>query len=555
MPGRLRSLLTARSLRLVAGCTVFLYTVTHFLNHALGLIDLEAMERGRLVFLAFWRFPGIGWVAGTALTVHLLLGLFAIAQRPTLRMSRGEWLQVVTGLLIPLMLIGHVFSTRVAHARFGVDDTYAYELLSMTKLGVFYPMLVTAAVVWLHGCLGLWFWLRLKPWFGRVMLPLFALAVLIPTLAIAGSLRARTEVLAQARLDPTYTARVERTSGSSDAIVQASLRATGGATGVYVLLVALAFAARPVRAAWRRRAGSFAQSYPDGRRVQAPIGHSILDASLAAGIPHAHVCGGRGRCSTCRVSIELGFEQLPEMDDAEATVLTRVGATGRVRLACQTRPRTDVAISLLLPPSAGVVAAHGRPRMHGQEREITVLFADLRGFTKLSERHLPYDVVFLLNQYFHTMGAIVEEHGGRVDKFIGDGIMALFGLGDGHIADAGAGGALRAGLAMCRAVESMNSHNRSHISEPLRIGVGVHAGPAIVGEMGYRSTVSVTAIGDTVNTASRLEQATKPLEAVLVASRSTAERAAFGLPDAASATIRVKGKEESLEVLVVRSVV
>src|SRR6185295_4741556 len=118
---------------------------------------------------------------------------------------------------------------------------------------------------------------------------------------------------------------------------------------------------------------------------------------------------------------------------------------------------------------------------------------DLRAFTQLTEKKLPYDVVFLLNRYFAEMGHAVETAGGRIDKFIGDGVMALFGLDSG--VEAGCREALAAARGMSERMQSLN-HALSHdVPEPLRIGIGIHTGPAIVGEMGYGTAVSVTAVG------------------------------------------------------------
>ncbi|MFP6697518.1 MAG: adenylate/guanylate cyclase domain-containing protein, partial [Alphaproteobacteria bacterium] len=129
-----------------------------------------------------------------------------------------------------------------------------------------------------------------------------------------------------------------------------------------------------------------------------------------------------------------------------------------------------------------------------------MLFADLRAFTKFSESKLPYDVVFALNQYFRGMGQAVEEAGGHLDKFICDGVMALFGVrGD---LEQGCQQALEAAAGMSHALEHLNHQLLHDLDQPLRIGI--HAGPAIVGEMGYLAETTITAIGDNINTALRL---------------------------------------------------
>src|SRR6185312_14551570 len=167
----------------------------------------------------------------------------------------------------------------------------------------------------------------------------------------------------------------------------------------------------------------------------------------------------------------------------------------------QLRPHGDLRVTPLLPATAQARDGFRRPGyLQGAEREIAILFADLRSFTQLSEQKLPYDLVFLLNRYFAEMGHAVEAAGGRVDKFIGDGVMALFGIDDG--VEAGCRAALEAARLMSLRLAELNSVMVHDLDAPLRIGIGIHEGPAIVGEMGWGRTVSLTAVGDSVNTAS-----------------------------------------------------
>lgn len=145
-----------------------------------------------------------------------------------------------------------------------------------------------------------------------------------------------------------------------------------------------------------------------------------------------------------------------------------------------------------------------------------VLFADIREFTKLAERKLPYDLVFLLNEYFRAMGECITREGGRIDKFIGDGIMALYGL-DGDPQKA-CEDALAAARAMSEGLQKLNIALENDLLQPLRLGIGIHFGYAIVGKMGYESVSLLTAIGDIVNTASRLESATKEFKVEFIVS-------------------------------------
>jgi adenylate cyclase len=221
-----------------------------------------------------------------------------------------------------------------------------------------------------------------------------------------------------------------------------------------------------------------------------------------------------------------------------------------VRLACQTVARVDAEIVPLLPPTAAPSHALGRTSHHqGEEREIAVLFADLRGFTSFAEKKLPYDVVFILNRYFAAMGSAVEEAGGYVDKFIGDGVMALFGVD--RTGSEGCRDALAAARNMAVRLQSLNDELGSDLETPLRIGIGIHAGPVVVGELGHGRTVSVTAIGDAVNTASRLETLTKELGAQLVVSEVVRDHAGVAFPDYPRQEIEVRGREERLTIHIV----
>jgi adenylate cyclase len=290
--------------------------------------------------------------------------------------------------------------------------------------------------------------------------------------------------------------------------------------------------------------------YPDGTTVAVSPGTSLLEASRSAGIPHASVCGGRGRCSTCRIRVTRGAERLPPPAAGEARVLARIGATEDIRLACQVRPTHDVAVVPLLPASVG--PAESRVRINpgqGIEREIAVLFADLRAFTRMAEGRLPYDVVFVLNQYFKAMGVVIEQQGGRIDKFIGDGIMALFGLE--HGPEEAAMQALSAARAMAKALAQLNRRLADDLREPLQIGIGLHVGPVILGQMGYGRATSLTAIGDTVNVASRLEALTKEFDVELVVSSRLAEAAGVDLGGFEERRIEIRGRRRPLRVRLV----
>ena len=171
-------------------------------------------------------------------------------------------------------------------------------------------------------------------------------------------------------------------------------------------------------------------SYPD-RQVRVPKGLSVLEASLRFNVPHASVCGGRARCSTCRVRVVSDRGALPRPSGREAFVLERVGAGAdpSIRLACQLRPQTDIAVIPILPPNVGADFVRNRQRINiGEERYVVSMFVDMRGSTKLAEARLPFDIVFLINRFVEAASQAVIEAGGQPNQFVGDGLLALFGL-------------------------------------------------------------------------------------------------------------------------------
>ena len=541
----------AGRIRLWSSYVLFFYVVTHLLNHALGLISLRVLEAGRIWFVFIWHNPIGQAVLYGALLTHFCLALWSLYQRRTLRLSRWEWTQWTLGVLIVPLGTIHVVGTRLAHELYNVESGYPWVLGSLvasdwtsTARQFSLPL-----VVWLHACIGLHFAWRLRPWYRPWLPALYAFALLVPIAGIAGAGIALRDVaeLAQrpgfldelfARVHVPTAAQIATLYSIADVLQFSALG----------LLVALLLA-RPARTLWERRAGVVHLSYGERRTASHATGLTVLEMSRIAGIPHASVCGGRGRCSTCRVRMAGDNRvKLPPASVEEQKVLSRVGAPDNVRLACQLRPPPGrYRVTPLLPASAGPVEAYRRqPQAHGGEHYVAILFADIRGFTSISEGKLPYDVVFLLNRYFRATGQAVEAAGGRHDKFIGDGVMAIFGLNtDPRTA---CRQALDAARRMALALDDLNEAMSGDLDLPLRIGIGLHAGPAIVGEMGYERAAQITAIGDTVNTASRLETLTKEFGAELVVSQELLDGAGVKLETAPRHDVEIRGRQGRLAV-------
>jgi len=512
-----------RVVRVSAGLILLTYLTTHFLNHAFGIVSLAAMEAGRVWFLLLWRNPVATGALYGALITHALLGLWALYRRRTLRMPGWEAAQLVLGLTIPPLLTAHIVGNRLAHELYGIDDSYARVLLVFWVAAPWRGPLHAALVLiaWIHGCMGIHFWLRFRRWYPRAAVWLVGIAVAIPVLALAGFVQGGIEVTTLARTPGWVRIATPRDTSATRA---ALARITENVVTAYGALLALTLAARGARAAYLRRWRSVSLTYPHGRVVTVPIGFTVLEASRYAGLAHASVCGGRGRCSTCRVRIARGLDTLPPASEAERRVLRRIGAPPDVRLACQLRPAHSTEVVPLLAARDALATVLGHERQ-GVEQEIAVVFADLRGFTRMAEKRLPYDVVYLLNRYFEAVGSAIERAGGIANQFTGDGVMALFGVESGP--EAGCRQALVAARAMIAGVDSLSRELSGDLPQPLRLGIGIHVGHAVVGRMGYGESTYFTAVGDTVHVAARLEQATKDYDCELVISEDVVTRAGF----------------------------
>lgn len=508
-------------LRLYSGLVLLAYVIGHLANHALGLISVAEMNRWLWLSIAPWQtLAGTVLLVGAAL-VHVVLALWTVFSLNNLRLPRWQWAQLVTGFFMPILLIEHVTANRLATEVFGPGNDYNDVLLA---LWVFYPSKAATqafltVVVWVHACIGLGYWLRAMPWFRPVAPWSLGVAVALPILSLAGFVAAGMEIRESAK-DPVFVEKVLPPPAIRDQLPSFISSTTSTGLLIYGGLLLGTLVARQGRLSWNRRRTARSISFNRGRlslALRRPNA-TLLDVLRDNDVPHAAVCGGKGRCSTCRVRITEGLETLPPPDHAERRVLERIEAPSDVRLACQIRPTTHLHVTPLLPATASIHDVLRKVTFaEGDEREIAVLFADLRGFTALSSDKLPFDVVYLLNRYFAAMGHAIEASGGRVDKFVGDGIMALFGIEDGPAA--GAREALVAAGRMVAELDTLNEAMAAELTRPLRMGIGIDVGPAIVGEMGYGRAKSFTAIGDVVNTASRLEVLTKKHSCELIVSK------------------------------------
>jgi adenylate cyclase len=284
---------------------------------------------------------------------------------------------------------------------------------------------------------------------------------------------------------------------------------------------------------------------PDDMSVEAVPGESLLEASLRAGVPHAHACGGRARCSTCRVEIQLGVESCGERTEAEQVLADSLGFDRVLRLACQTVPLADLTMRRLMLDDEDIELVDQRRRHDagtavGEERQLAILFTDIRGFTAFSEPLPPHDVVHVLNRYFHAIGPSVTRFGGSIDNYMGDGLMALFGLDDDRLDIPMR--AVQAGLAMLEAMDALKPYLQMAYGRSFDMGIGIHYGCAVVGSVGAVGRERVTAIGDAVNLASRIESANKYADTRFLVSDAVRQHIGASLRIGRSPRVPIAGK-------------
>jgi adenylate cyclase len=527
--------LLERNVRLAAGLTMFAYVICHFLAHACGLFGLMGAQAvGHDILLAPWRTPAGLSLLSAAFLAHLSLGFCGLYRRRHLRMPAIEAWQFALGFTIPLLLAPHVADARLSVILFGLEDSYlrvlyafwvADPLVSLTR------QFALMFVVWTHGCVGIHMWLRTRSGYRRRQNYFAAAALALPALAVLGVVNAGWDDVLHAAVQPEFARAHAPSSAAASRVAELAV----ALQLAYLAAFAALIGARALRG-WREgRRVRVRVDYRAGRSFVAPSGYSVLEASRAARVPHASVCGGRGRCSTCRVLVWRGLETAPPAEAAELATLGRIGSPPGVRLGCQLRPTADIGVApLLVPGRAGSGLAVGISE--GRELVATAMFVDLRDSTMLAAGRLPYDALFVVNRYIQAATGAILSKGGHITSVAGDGVMSVFGL-DGD-ARRGAQAALAAAANVGRAVAEVNAHLEVEIGAPLRIGVGLHTGASILGEIGPLDRSSLQFLGDTGNVAARLESLTKDLGGVALISSATWAEA--GRPACESRTVAVE---------------
>lgn len=490
---------TRRDLRLASGLILFTYIALHLTNHALGLVSLSFAEAGLRIAVSFWQsLPGTVLLYGAAAT-HFLLALWAIYERRTFRLPPIELVRLALGLWLPVLLIGHATTTRLQFALFGDPPQYMRIVWTLWASGAQGRQFALLAPGWLHGCMGVYLAFNRRQLFQRLRYILFAIALLLPVLAALGFLAMGKELAGVT--DPTV---ISAHLSEAQIAHQMEIRHWRDAlVAIYVALIGATFAARGARNIIERsRKQLVAITYPS-RTVHVPRGWTVLEASRSFHIPHASICGGRARCSTCRVRVTAGNAWCDPPQSDEHETLQRIGVPPDIRLACQLRPRGDISVTpLVRPPHTVFRPVAPQP---SAERDVVVMFSDLLNRTELARDSLPQDLLYVLTLYVELVIGTIRTAGGAISYIGHNRICALFGLECGI--DQACRQALQAASDIDQALQRLNARLSRQWDCKARIAVSIHAGSGIVSEFSSCEPPSPIVVGEVADNAEELSKA------------------------------------------------
>lgn len=482
---------TSQNIRLLSGLVLFAFAATHFLNHAVGLFSLEAMDEvqeWRLVVTRSW--PGT-IVLAAALLAHAVLAFTKTVERGTWRLSSWELVQIATGFAIPLLLLPHVIETHMAHALFGVQDGYLYALALLWPKAAWIQTALLL-LVWIHGCVGLHHWLKFRGWY-RVMQPLlFVLAVALPLAALMGfvvSGRAVAALLGNPGMAEQMR-EVTHWPSELDAKWIALLQVSAQIAAVALLVAGVTIIV--FRHVASLAAPKIAVAVTGGATVQAAVGPTLLEIVGSHGLSLQAECGGRARCGLCRVRVDEGAETLAPPGHAERAMLAELAAPVNVRLACQIRPGAPLTITRLVggQREERVPAVDG---LQAERRAVCLVHVRVRAVATIARDRLPSDLGFMMNEIFGAIGGAIEARSGRIDRFLGDGVLAVFGEEQG--AEQGCRDALQAIGAMDVVMDRVNEKIAAEIGRPVELAIGAHLGDIVVGQLTLGRTSQVAVLG------------------------------------------------------------
>ena len=289
---------------------------------------------------------------------------------------------------------------------------------------------------------------------------------------------------------------------------------------------------------------------PDNKEIKFRGKTTILKATRGAKIEHQHACGGRGKCSTCRVKVVKGLDNCNSRSLRERKIAQHLGFSDEVRLACQTTIHGDVDVKRLVVDEIDVDIARHRAaskRHHRVGREVmgTLVFMDIENFTTLTQLNQAYDVAHLINRYYYIVGKIVGNHGGAVLDYYGDGILSIFEESNkkNHAQEA-----IDACQTIVKKMPLLSNYSYHFTEQEFKIRIGVHSGPVILGTMGMPGFEKLAAIGDAVNVANEIEESNKHLGTNMLISESTYNLLPESIGFKKDFRISIKGKDNLLRV-------
>jgi adenylate cyclase len=502
----LKIVIVPRDLRFASGLVLFAYITTHLSNHGLGLISLDAAETGLWLLTAMWHsLPGT-LLLYSAAGLHFTLALRSIYERRTFRLPPLELLRIALGFWMPVLLLGHAITTRLEFELIGSPTTYARVVSDLWATDSEWRQLGLLAPGWLHGCLGFHFALCRYVLYQKLRPVLFAVALLLPVLSALGFVAMGKELARAAQAGPAITATVIAAPAiSAQAIAERRAKLNRWRRGLlygYFAIIGLGFLARGIRNLVERGRKNLVTISYGPRSIRVPRGWSVLEASRAHHIRHAAMCGGVGRCSTCRVRVVAGGEACAPPSPTERETLERVRAPPDVRLACQLRPSERISVIPLVRTDRPVFRQSlPRPDL---ERDAVLVFCDFLNRAELSRDHIAQDLLFVFVRSVEAVSIAIRAAGGTISYVDHDSVCALFGLAG--TSERAARQALRAAGMIEQALRELNGRLGRQWACKAKIVVSIHAGRAIIGEVGGDGG-AMMAVGNALEVAMQLRTA------------------------------------------------
>lgn len=360
-----------RRVRIITGLVLFAFVTMHLLNVALGLHSIALMDRAAPFLMGPWTNPLGGIVLLVCLISHFGLALAAIYRRNTLRLSPSDGVQLVAALAIVPLLMPHIAGTVIAR-QFGIANNFStlIPFFWIDQPGEGLRQVLLLALLWIHGCVGVFTWMRIQPWWPRIGGFLHPLAVAVPVLGLLGFVQAGKEAIARfedpAAFPPLPAPPPMELTRPFDEIVDILGRINWTVFVIYLAIIVAVFVARAWRLGGERRHVRIA--FVGGPVIDTTTGLNLLEAARLNHVPVANLCRGRGRCGTCRVRILEASATLPAPGAVEAATLARFGAPPQVRLACQIEPPAGgFRVERLLSPFMRPRELHEAAIRHAEE--------------------------------------------------------------------------------------------------------------------------------------------------------------------------------------------